>query len=259
MLERLAVYQDLPHDKWPERKTAPLVEVLVDPGVLTWRAALKRSTFVGRARPPREDGDAVPAGGESLDPDPEDVTASGAGPDLPPPGAGDHESPPFRVDAGNVDEKQPAPTKVCSSCGLPKPVTEFGRHPHSKDKLQGQCRSCKRLEGAAAHRPRPTFDETVARLLAEREAQLKGREDLGTPPSPPGVADPVAQVLIPEVPASAAVHEDVFVAQLQLRVAAWQTEWEEMSAEAEELNEVLNAGYRLLDALGAEPLLTEKT
>jgi hypothetical protein len=232
VLERLAVYQDLPHDEWPERKPCPLVEVLVDPGVLTWREAVKRSTFVGRARPPRKDGDAVPAGGESLEPDPEDVTASDDGPDLPPPGAGDHQPPDVAGSDNGLDHKRPVPTKVCKGCGLDKPLSEYGRHVHSADGLQGFCHSCKRLAGAAAHQPHPP-----------RFA----------------VANPVAQVDIPEVPPSAAVAEDVFTAKLQLQVAAWQTEWEAKSAEAEELNEVLNAGYRLLDALGAEPLLAEKT
>ncbi len=233
VLERLAVYQALPHEKWPERLTAPLLEVLVDPGSLNWRPPFKKTTWVGGRARADGNGDALPAGGESLDLDPEVMAASDVGPDLPPPGVGDHKPPSVAGSDNGVDQdKQPAPTKVCKSCGLDKPLGEYGRHAHSADGLQGLCHSCKRLAGAAAHQPHPP---------------------------PFAVVNPVAQVPIPEVPATPAVSEDVFVAQLQLRVAAWQTEWQEKSAEAEEQNEVLNAGYRLLDALGVEPLIPVQT
>ena len=35
-----------------------------------------------------------------------------------------------------------APTKFCKNCSRTKPLSEFNRHPNSKDRLQYQCKAC---------------------------------------------------------------------------------------------------------------------
>lgn len=43
---------------------------------------------------------------------------------------------------GDVDAEQFRSTKLCRTCGIYKPLSEFGRHPRSADGLQYRCREC---------------------------------------------------------------------------------------------------------------------
>lgn len=58
-------------------------------------------------------------------------------------------------------------TKVCSCCGVEKPVTEFSRHGNSKDGYTNVCNSCraKRIsETGAKSKIVPIYHEELSKL-----------------------------------------------------------------------------------------------
>lgn len=65
-----------------------------------------------------------------------------------------------------------ADTKHCSKCGKTKPVTEFYKHPTSRDRLQYQCRTCQSARMAAWR----AANREKARAAGRRHSQGRGRE-----------------------------------------------------------------------------------
>lgn len=67
--------------------------------------------------------------------------------------------------------------KVCSICGIEKPLSEFFTRPETKDGLRDDCKACVSRRGAEWRANNPERKKQTGRAYYEREAERINRED----------------------------------------------------------------------------------